>query len=139
MARLSYWNQSLITPDIGFPRVCSVFIPFLSDECTRHVPCLHDAYLRAAGGLLLDSPFMISSSIFFLPVQGAVRVPATNPRYGVSSGIDKRRDTPWVMPLHSASRPLSDWKVFTPAPHRGFERDTARPHCHGHLTSYITS
>ena len=25
-ARLSYWNQSLIAPDIGFPRVCSVFM-----------------------------------------------------------------------------------------------------------------
>lgn len=27
-ARLRYWHQSLIAPDVDFPRVYSIFIPF---------------------------------------------------------------------------------------------------------------
>lgn len=95
-ARLSYWNQSLIAPDIGFPRV---FYPSSTrPHQTRPVPCPHDTYLLAAGRLLLDSSLVSSSSIF-LPVQGAVRVRATNPRYGVSSGRDKRCSLGHASPL----------------------------------------
>ena len=59
-ARLNYWHQNLIAPDIGFPRVCSVFIPFPSGECARPIPRSHATFLWAAGGLLSDSPLMIS-------------------------------------------------------------------------------